>query len=269
MADQSDVEAALVTLAAAALYPAGTSADSACGQPCRIYRGWPHPTSLDADLALGLTQVTVAPVDGTLRNTTRYPDAWASEPPAPTLTVSVVGNVVTFGGTADSRQLAGLAAEGKTFVYRTQANDTPALVAANLAAQARAHFAVLLSGTSITLLDATEIIARVVTDSVSRQEARRQTQRFRLAIWCNDPAVRDTASAVVDLALASTRFTGLADGTRARILFASTTTIDRSENATLYRRDLLYDVEYATTLLAVQPSMLFGTATFNSTDIMG
>ena len=268
MADQSDVETALVALAAAALYPEGTSADSACGQPCRIYRGWPNPSSLDADLALGLTQVTVTPVEGTLRNTTRYPDAWESERPAPTLTVSTVGNAVTFGGTADCGQLAGLAAGGKTLVYRTQANDTPALVAANLAAQARAVFATLLSGRTVTLLDAAEVMARVVTDSTARLEARRQIQRFRLAVWCNDPAVRDTAAAVVDLALASIRFTVLADGSQARVLFASTTTIDRSENAALYRRDLLYDVEYATTLLAVQPSMLFGTATFNSTCVI-
>ena len=264
MADQSDVETALVALAAAALYPGGTGAESACGQPCRVYRGWPSPSSLDADLALGLTQVTVAPVDGTVRNTTRYPDAWASEPPAPTLTVLTGGNVVTFGGTADCGQLAGLAAAGKTFVYRTQANDTPALVAANLASLARVDFATSLSGTTITLLDAAEVIARVVADSTARLEARRQIQRFRLAVWCNDPAVRDTAASVVDLVLASTRFTALAGGSQARVSFASTTTIDRSENAALYRRDLLYDIEYPTTLLAVQPSMLFGTATFNS-----
>ncbi len=269
MADQSDVETALVALAAAALYPEGTSANSACGRPCRIYRGWPNPSSLDADLALGLTQVTVSPVDGTVRNTTRYPDTWAQDPPAPTLTVSTAANVVTFGGAADEGQLAGLAANGKTFVYRTQTNDSPALVAANLAGQARAEFAVVLSGTTITLLDPAEVVARVVADCTTRFEVRRQAQRFRLAIWCNDPAVRDAAAAAIDLALASVRFSALGDGTHARVRFASTATIDRSENAALYRRDLLYDMEYPTTLLVVQPSMLFGTAIFNNTQLIG
>jgi len=269
MADQSDVEIALVALAATALYPEGTDANSACGQPCRIYRGWPNPPGLDADLALGLTQVTVAPVEGTIRNTTRYPDLWGCELPSPTLVVSTAGNAVTFGGSADRGQLAGMAVDGKTLVYRTQPNDTPALVAANLAAQARGDFAALLSGTTITLLGATEVIARIAADSATRVEVRRQMQRFRLAVWCNDPAVRDVAAAAVDLALTPLRFTALADGSQARLLFAGSATLDRSENASLYRRDLLYDVEYATTILAVQPSMLFGTGMVNGTSIIG
>ncbi len=269
MADQSDVEIALVALAAAALYPEGTDAQSACGQPCRVYRGWPNPPGLDADLALGLTQVTVAPVEGTIRNTTRYPDTWASELPPTSLSVSTAGNVVTFGGSADHGQLAGLAVDGKVFVYRTQPNDTPGLVAANLAAQARAEFLALLSGTTITLPSAAEITARVAADGTARVEVRRQMQRFRLAVWCNDPAVRDVAAAAVDLALTPVRFTTLADGSQARLVFAGSTTLDRSENASLYRRDLLYEVEYATTVLAVQPSMLFGTGMVNGTSIIG
>ena len=71
MADQSDVEAVLVALASAALYPQGIDADSVCGQPCRVYRGWPNPLALDADLAAGRVNVTVFPVDGATRNTTR------------------------------------------------------------------------------------------------------------------------------------------------------------------------------------------------------
>ncbi len=42
MADQSDVETALVALASAALYPNGTEAASVPGVNCRIYRGWPR-----------------------------------------------------------------------------------------------------------------------------------------------------------------------------------------------------------------------------------
>ena len=269
MADQSDIETSLVALISGALYPQGTGEPSIPGQPCRIYRGWPNAPALDADLAAGLVTVTVSSIDGTARNTTRYPDTWLSDPPLPTLLVSAAANTVTFGGSADVGQLAGIAADGKTYVYRTQPNDTPALVAANLAAQARADHFVLLSGSTITLEGVADLFARVAADGSAQLEIRRQMQRFRTTIWCSDPSVRDTVATLVDLALASLRFITLADNTQARLLFAGGSTIDRSENASLYRRDLLYDIEYPTTIVAAQPTMLFGAGTVNSTPIIG
>ncbi len=263
MADQSDVETRLVALTADAVYPQGSDSGSACVQECRIYRGWPNPAALDADLSTGLVHITVTPVDGSIRNTTRYPDTWQWEPPAPTLWVSCAANVVTFGGTADPGQLAGLAADGRTYVHKTQEKDTPELVAAYLASQARADFVVQLSGGSITVLGAANVTGRVVSDAASSLEVRRQTQRFRIAFWCNDPAVRDRAVSTVDSALAQSRFMDLADASKARLTFAGGLTLDRSENASLYRRDLLYDVEYATSVTAIRPAMLFGTTTMN------
>ncbi len=38
----------------------------------------------------------------------------------------------------------------------------------------------------------------------------------------------------------------------------STTTFDTRQDAALYRRDLLYTVEYPTTQIVIEPSMLFG-----------
>lgn len=64
MADQADVETALVQIASAALYPQGTTGPSICGTLCRVYRGWPTPAGLDADLAAGAVNVSVYPVDG-------------------------------------------------------------------------------------------------------------------------------------------------------------------------------------------------------------
>jgi hypothetical protein len=58
---------------------------------------------------------------------------------------------------------------------------------------------------------------------------------------------------------AATPFLTLADGSAARLTFTATTTFDQHQDASLYRRDLLYAVEFPTTLVATQPSMLFGT----------
>jgi hypothetical protein len=269
MADQSDVETALVELASAALYPNGTDAPSVCGQPCRVYRGWPNPPALDADLAAGRVNVTVFPIDTGPRNATRYADEWVTSPPSPTLTVDVLGNSVTFGGSADPDQLAGISADGRSYVYRTQANDTPTLVAANLATLARADFIAQLSGATLTLPTAIGVLARVVADAPSLKEVRRQRETFRIVCWCSDPAQRDVVAIAIDTALAPLRFLSLADGTQGRLIFAGGATLDQSQDAALYRRDLLYDVEYATTISAVQPVMLFGTGTVNTTGFIG
>ena len=76
MADQSDVEDALVTVVSAALYPTGTDDTSVPGPDCRIYRGWPNSAALDADLAAGKINVTVFPIGATGRTTTRYSEQW-------------------------------------------------------------------------------------------------------------------------------------------------------------------------------------------------
>lgn len=269
MADQSDVEAALVALASAALYPRGIGAASVAAVPCRVYRGWPNSAALDADLAAGIVNVSVFPVDGATRNTTRYPDAWLSDPPPPTLTVSVAADAATFGGTATAGQLAGIAADGRSYVYRTQDGDTPALVAANLATLAGADYFTTLTDATVRLPGARYLIARVVADSPALMDVRRQSQRFRIACWCSAPTIRDTVAGAIDGALAPVRFLDLADGTKGRLIYAGGATLDESQNATLYRRDLLYDVEFATTVLAVQPTMLFGTGHVNDTAIIG
>jgi hypothetical protein len=47
------------------------------------------------------------------------------------------------------------------------------------------------------------------------------------------------------------------------MLYAGTTVFDQSQNARLYRRDLLYSVEYPTIISDTQPSMLFGDLVLN------
>jgi hypothetical protein len=59
-------------------------------------------------------------------------------------------------------------------------------------------------------------------------------------------------------------FIALPDGSKARLVFSGGTVLDQSENASLYRRDLLYDLEYATTVTQSQPAMLFGSVGLNA-----
>jgi hypothetical protein len=268
MADQSDVENALVAAITATLYPNGAAEASIINTGCvtiRVYRGWPSSAALHRDLTEGIVNVTVFP-SGEPRDTTRYPANWTvTTAIIPTMTAAVSGARIAFAGSTAAGQMAGIAVDGTTYVYLVQAGDTTALVAAALAAQLIASGRIVqISGSSITIPAASKLLARVEQAQSAFRETRRQRQSFRVSCWCPDPITRDQIATAIDAAMANTAFLTLADGTGARITLAGGATIDQSENATLYRRDLIYAADYATTLTAAQPAMVFGTGTLAS-----
>ena len=268
MADQFDVENAIVAAITATLYPNGATAPSVIGSGAvtiRVYRGWPVSAALHADLADGIVNVSVFP-SGEPRDTSRYPTNWnVTTATTPTLTVSVAATAVTFDGTTAAGQMAGIALDGDTYIYPVQAGDTTALVAAALAAQiTAAGRLVQIAGATVTIPSAMKLFARVEQSQNAYRETRRQRQSFRVSCWCPEPLLRDQVVSAIDAAMAGTSFLPLADGTSARITLAGGATIDQSENASLYRRDVIYAADYATTLTAAQPAMVFGTGTLSS-----
>lgn len=265
MADQSDVENALVTLVADALYPSGNDGPSITGSDCRIYRGWPTSGALDADLSAGRLNITIFPAGEPGQNTTRYISASAGASTQPGLSIAVSGVAVTFSGSATAGQVAGILVNSKlAYTYRTKTGDTPEIVAANLAASARQDWIVNLSGATMTVPGAVHLLARTVDDAATLQEIRRQQQKFRITCWCPTPSDRDSAAAAIDQSLAVLPFIALGDGSRGRLRYYGTLVFDQSQDALLYRRDLLYEVEYPSICSALLPAMLFGQLTLNA-----
>ena len=264
MADLSDVENALVALVSGALYPNGPNEAPANGILTRVYRGWPEAAALDADLAAGYANISIFPETGG-RNTTRYFDQWLLRARvAPTLAAHVIGDTVTFGGTADPGQLAGILADEETYVHVTGPGDSASLVASDLAAALRNDRIVLLSGATITIPGAARLIARVVAEQPALQQTRRQEQSFRITCWCPAPLTRDATARTIDSALAQVQFLEFPDGSCGRLRYHGSAVTDRAEDASLYRRDLVYRVEYPTTLAALLPTMLFGDLTLTT-----
>jgi hypothetical protein len=264
MADLYHVEEALAGLISDTLYPDGTDSPSLVEVPCRIYRGWPNATALNADLSAGRVNVTVFPDGAPGRVTSRFAPAWPVTTETPSLTMVVDGASVTVAGIAEVGQRAALLIDRKAYLYEIQPGDTPALVAANLAQLARADRVVQLSQARITIPDAQSVSARVVTTSAVMQEVRRQEKDMRVSCWCPSPSIRDTIADTVDRALARRSFLRLADGTEAKIGYSATSVFDQSQNALLYRRDLVYTVEYPTTIVEMQPRMLLGSLKLNA-----
>ena len=262
MADQSDVEAALVGAVAAALYPQGVAAPSLLGAVARVYRGWPGQAALAADLAEGAVNITVFPDPAGQVNTSRWPDQWRQTATVvPTLAVTVAGVTAVFSGSADPGQVAGLLVDNEAVVHRTVAGDTAQSVAAVLGSYLRPRRVVQLAGAALTVPGAGSLIGRVVADQPGLRQTRRQRQNFRVTCWCPDPATRDAAGAAVDAALSASAFIPLADGTAGRLRFVSSALFDQSADAALFRRDLVYSVDYATTAAELLPVMIFGDAT--------
>ena len=168
------------------------------------------------------------------------------------------GRSATVGGIAAEGQVAGLLVDGMAVVHRTERGDTPEMVAAVLATYLRTKLIVTVEGATLTVAGTGPMLGRVVADRRVRRETRRQRQGFRITLWCPAPGLRDRAGAAVDARMAATDFLDLPDGTSGRILSRGSSVSDHARRARLYRRDLVYAVDYATTLTRTLPAMIFG-----------
>lgn len=258
MADYADVENSLVVFLADALYPYGVGAPSVTGTTCRIFRGWPLPVALNADLAAGTVNVTVFPSKNTSIMLPPLPIVYTVDVIPAAMSVVVLKDTITFVGTPSVGQCVGLMVDGTSYVYRPQMGDSPAAVAAAFAALVNLDRIAQLSGAALAMPGAAKIIGRVVTDTVSLIEVRRQEREVSVACWCATPALRDTVAEAIDVAVAGVRFLPLTEGTSFRIRYHDTVQYDQSQNALLYRRDLIYGIEYPTVIRQSGSTMSFG-----------
>lgn len=273
MADLSEVETAMVQIIADSLgvslpyLPTSVVMAPAIGLEVRIARGWPVAPQLDADLKAGISTVTVFPITGMVRHSLKYLFKWhPGDLAAPTLTATVSGSKVIFGGLGGAGQVAGVAVGNGTtrpaYAVRLAATDTPTTVAAALAAKIPGATA---SGAVVTIPTNERVIARVAADQPAWLETRRQDQGIWVMTWCPTPMIRDSVASVVDAGFANmqdqfgnqSEFFGLPDGSNAWIKYAGIAVDDQAQQAGLYRRNLRYTVQYPTTLIQQQPEVVF------------
>jgi hypothetical protein len=279
MADLSDATSGLASAVASVLfsspYSFGASVASVLTWPLDdaaistgaiidLYPGWPAAEALTADLVAGHAHVSVFAEKDQTRDATRYQPQWRASPAvAPTLTAVLSGDVITFGGTASPRQVVGLLVDhgvsAGSYAYRCLATDTPASLAATLAAAIKGA-----SGSENSLtVTGDSISVSIVCDQGATMELRRQIQGFRVSCWAPNPAARDIIAGAIDAALADMPWITLADGSAGRLLYRSTDYDDRISADRVWQRDLCYTIEYATQARQLQPVMLFPGTTIN------
>lgn len=263
MADISDVEDAIANIVTEILYPEGSSQASIVGALCRVYRGWPNAGTLNSDLTAGAVNVTVTSDNDSGRTTTRYLPEWQTVAAVPGVIATSSGQTITISGNPALGDVVGVLLDGLAYTYRIQEGDTVFLIASNLALAIQANRPALAQGFTVAVPGTGSIVARAVTDQTGYFESRRQEKDIRIVCWCPAPPIRDTVTAAIDLAINRLTFLVLPDNTNARIVYRNTASYDQAQNALLYRRDIVYSVEYATILQSNQPSMIFGASDIN------
>jgi len=246
MADLSDVQNVLVGLIAGWLYPNGTAQQSSVGFPVRVGSGWPTRATLDPDLLAGTANVTVYATPNE-RKTTRYQQGWQQQTSrTPTLTLTGQGQTVTVGGTNPapySQQNIAVFVDHSPYTYPVQPTDTPATIAAALAAIIPGATS---AGAVVTIPGAIGAL-RVGGTGTAVKVIRNQCRMFQIVLWCSTPAQRNALSNLIDPLLSDLRFLTLPDGLFARIVYHNSPQQDLGEKARLFRKDLMYMVDFATT----------------------
>lgn len=269
MADVSDVGEALKTLIEGMVYPNGTGADPVGSDaPVKIYRGSPDPVTLSADLkpvgspakpSARHISIFNIPVE---RDTTRYPAEWVEgAAPDTTYAASITGNAVTISGAPPvdfMPQNIAVAVGRKAYVYTTAGTETPTAIAAALAALILVDVpGTVASLGTITIPPLYKLVfARVGSVGSATREIQRQEKGFQVTIWTENDAARVALAKIVQPGIANTPRLTLADGSIARIAPRSNTDTDRSQRQGAYRRDLVYAIEYATTVEVVAPQIV-------------
>jgi hypothetical protein len=257
MADLIDVGNAIRDTIAAALYPNGTGQPSVLAFPIQVYGGWPQPEELDADLKAGSAHVSIWPTPNERPAVDHFPDWQVMSVVAATLTATVATNTVTIGGTVSTPQSLAVIADNKAFSYAVQGGDTLAGIAAAVAAGlTAAGIAASAVGAVITLASAKHITARVGGSGTSFRELRRQERVFQVSCWAWAPDKRDALAAAVDVALGANWRILLADSTYGNMLYRGSSQHDESQKQLVYRRDVLYSVEFATIQTRVDTQVL-------------
>jgi hypothetical protein len=249
MADISDIIDVLANFASGVVYPSGTASPSIAAIPVSITPGWPIPAQLDQIIAAGGAMVSVYPIPGMDANTTQWtPDPVQLAAPVASLTLTVSSNTVTVGGTIKAGEAATVLANNLGYSYGVLVTDTTATIATALAGLIPNATA---AGSIVTITGLHYLSAVVSAVVPMQQEIGRQKRVFKLIFWCPTPISRNVLSAAVDVALKAVvgrRLIVPTDNTYAKIIYRGTVMLDDLQKTNIYRRDLMYEVEYFTTL---------------------
>ncbi len=261
MADLSDVTAYLATTAASAVYPSGPAQPSIVAPlDCRIFEGWPNPDQLDRDMQ-GLTKdnpplprakgpvpnVSVFPMPGAGATVYQILDHTYQIVPAQVATTfALAGNVVTVTGQPAAGEFLTLIIDDQAVCSQSGATTAAMLAALAAEAQSKGYPGASATSNTLTVPFGHSLVVRQGGKGKLGRVTHRQRSSVMVTVWAPTPAERATIAAAIDVAIKSHNKVSMPDTSQATIIYSRTYTTDEQQTAAIYRRDLVYDVEYAT-----------------------
>ncbi|UGY23724.1 hypothetical protein HU675_0038225 [Bradyrhizobium septentrionale] len=261
MADITDVTAYFAQTAFAAVYPGGTAQPSIAAMDIRIFEGWPTPDQLDLDMAgkmLDASKQVVARPGGPVASVSIFPmqgqgatvyqildETYVVSRPTHGMTFTLADNVITVSGQPVAAEYLTVIADD-AHVYSASGSTIAELLAA-LASQAQTDYPQVAStATTLTIPGTHSIVARQGGKGVLGKVLHRQRQSIMTTVWAPSSAIRGTLGKAIDVALKKANKITMPDSSQALVIYNRTTNIDEMQTQAIYRRDLVFDVEYAT-----------------------
>ncbi len=247
MADIGDVTALLASMANAACYPNGAASPTVTGGTSDIVvnEGWPVPEYLDRDLAAGKTNVTVFPLRLSASIVFQTLDeVYVVAPAVHGLAATISGGMITVTGTPGASEYLTIVADGRHSYSRGGASV--AAILASIAADAVADYpSVSVVGSTITF-PTIRLVARIGAAATLARVTHRQRQAVMISVWAPTPQLRNTVAAAVDVALKARNRLTFPDTSQGLLVAAYNEQHDDHQRASIYRRDLVFTVDYAT-----------------------
>lgn len=227
----------------------------------KIYEGWPLPEQLDLDLAGNMlgsagtlqprsggrcAHVTVFPMQGTTPVPYQILDEfYVIIPPVYGITGTVNGNTLTLTGTPGVGGFVTVIADNNYISSRTGASV--AAILSNLASDLSADYAsVNVTSSTLQLPTAAYFVARIGAPAVMGKVTHRQKQSLMITVWAPDPTTRKALAIAIDgIIKQAVRYT-MPDTSQIVLVYNRTNQTDEHETVTVYRRDLIFEAEYAT-----------------------
>jgi len=261
MASTDDVARYLARRVAGVVYPGGGRLPGIVNPSVKIYPGWPVPGILQQDIDNGGIHVSVWPLPTERKISTALGRPFrVMAKGKPTLQFTVNGSVIGISGVADAPVNVHVSLNGKAFTFHFRAGTTDQQAINVLTAALPKSFTVL---SSVCILMADHLSVSVTTAGTAVKELHRQIKDFQITVWAPTPGLRDRIGSAIDTALSEHCHIDLNDGVPAQLLYARQFDLDRSENWHVYRRDLIFSVNYATTQTISAPEVTRFQVTLN------
>lgn len=249
MADLADVMDALEQIAFQGAYPNGTSSPSVTTRPIDIAQGWPQANDVDRAMAAGRTLVSIFAVPST---TSDVPQPFNMEmaivnQPDPGTGATVLDGALTLTGSPGAKETITAVVDGRPYGFAADGGESASTVAAALLAEIVGDYpGSTVSGSTVTVAGSHSLEVRIGAKAQVADRIHRQRMQFRIVIWSPTPADRAAAARNIDVALKRNLLIEMPDGTSALVTFQGTNLDDKYENASAYRRDLLFNVMWDT-----------------------